>query len=168
MSKKDKERRRTKKGLISVIYSHQKSTSKRRGHQPPTYTKEELKSWLYSQKLFHKLYDNWKRLDYQKMYIPSIDRKDDYIGYTIDNIQLMDWDKNLSKYHKDVKSGINNKRSRSVLKISKEGVLIAEYFSISSASRDTGVSTGDIMNVCKGKNKTAGGYIWMYKEKKCQ
>jgi len=88
----------TKKGLLSVMYSHQKKSSKKRGMQKPSYSKEEFKEWLFSQSDFHKMYDNWKRLDYQKEYIPSVDRKDDLVSYTIANIQLMTWKENREKY----------------------------------------------------------------------
>ena len=91
--------KKTKEGLVAKIYSSQCGSSKQRGHNQPTYTQSELQEWIYSQKKFHVLYDNWKRLDYQSRYKPSVDRKDDYIGYTISNIQLMTWQENMSKWH---------------------------------------------------------------------
>lgn len=92
-----KKYQRSKKGVSGVIYLSQKLHSKRRGHSGPTYSKAELREWLYSQKKFHLLYDNWKRLDYQKNYKPSVDRIDDDLGYTISNIQLVTWRENNLK-----------------------------------------------------------------------
>ena len=153
---------RTKKGLVDRIYSTQKSTSKRRGDVPPTYSRGELRGWLYSQEKFHLLYDNWKRLDYQSEYKPSIDRKNDYIGYTMSNIQLMTWGENNKKGISDTKNGINNKKSRSVLQFGLDGKLIAEHHSIRSAERKTGVSQRSIGAVCDGKRKSSVGFIWRY------
>ena len=93
----DLEYSHTKKGVVARIYGSQVESSKRRDHQLPTYTKQELKEWLFSQPLFHKLFDNWKRLDFQSEYRPSVDRKNDEIGYTMANIQLMTWEENNQK-----------------------------------------------------------------------
>ena len=154
--------RRTKDGLISRIYSSQKTNSKRRKHQPPTYTKEELKEWMFSQKKFHVLYDNWKRLDYQSMYKPSVDRKDDYIGYTMDNIQLATWGENNAKGHYDIKHGINNKISKSIIQFNMDGYFIAEYHSMREASRITLVNISSLCHCCSGKKNHAGGFKWKY------
>ena len=51
-----------------------------------------------------------------------------------------------------------------VLQFSKDGELIAEYSSIHEAERHTGCNHGNISKCCKGKLKSAGGYIWRYKE----
>jgi len=153
---------RTKRGLVGRIYSSQKSSSLKRGHASPTYSHEEIREWLYSQPLFHKLYDNWKRLDYQKMYKPSVDRIDDYIGYTIANIQLMTWGENSAKGHKDRIDGINNKLNKGVVQYTKEGEHIAEYHSTIEAKRQTGVWHSSISAVCAGKRVSAGGFFWRY------
>lgn len=70
-----REYRQSKIGVIGQMYRNQKASSKKRGHNPPTYTKTELEEWAFSQPKFHILFDNWKRLDFQKNYIPSVDRK---------------------------------------------------------------------------------------------
>ena len=36
------------------------------------------------------------------------------------------------------------------------------YYGLSEASRQTGIALSNICNCCKGKRKTAGGYIWRY------
>lgn len=62
----------------------------------------------------------------------------------------------------------NGRRSKVVLQFDLNGNLIAEYPSYREAQRQTGISTIDV--VCRGerqkgrKQKTAGGYIWKYKE----
>lgn len=50
-----------------------------------------------------------------------------------------------------------------ILQYSKDGTFIAEYPSTKEAERQTGVYHGNICNCCKGKYKTAGGFVWQYK-----
>lgn len=161
----DLEARRTKHGLVGKIYGGQRSSSKKRGHAMPTYTRKELAEWLYSQELFHRLYDNWKRLDYQKEYVPSVDRKDDFIGYSISNIQLMTWGENKDKQNNDILNGISTSGTAtnvSVVQLDKNDEVIATYRSLHEAKRQTGVNESKICEVAKGRRKTAGGYKWRY------
>ena len=44
-----------------------------------------------------------------------------------------------------------------------DGDFIREYKNIKEASIDLGISTQGIRNVCSGKYKSSGGYIWKYK-----
>ncbi len=161
---RSKQYNKTKEGLIKYMYRQEIYGSKKRNHHLPTYTKKEFKEWLYSQTKFHKLFDNWKRLDYQKDYIPSVDRKDDSIGYTMDNIQLMTWAENKVKADQDRISGkLITLQNKKVNQYSKNGYILAEYHSLKDAERGTGVSRTSISKVCKGELKTAGGYIWKFK-----
>lgn len=50
-----------------------------------------------------------------------------------------------------------------VIQMSKDGAFIAEYSNQSEASRATGVFPNSISLVCRGKQKTAGGFIWKLK-----
>jgi len=153
---------RTKKGLVTRIYGNQRNSAKERGHELPTYTNKELREWLFSQSLFHILYDNWKRLDYQTEYVPSVDRKNDYISYTMSNIQLITWDENRRKGHSDMKSGKNTKTSKKVSQYTKEGELIKTHYSIHEAGRCTGVGFQNISKCCNGKRKSIGGFVWRF------
>lgn len=38
----------SEKGVIRVLYKTQRHHSKVRGHEPPAYTKQEFKEWLYA------------------------------------------------------------------------------------------------------------------------
>ncbi len=89
--------KRTKEGIISVIYSNQKTHSKSRGHRPPEYTKEELTEWLYSQKEFHEIHKEWAEGGYNKRLTPSVDRLIDTVHYCFGNIQLLTWRENNIK-----------------------------------------------------------------------
>lgn len=57
-----------------------------------------------------------------------------------------------------------NNPSKPVLQFSKDGELIAEYLSTREAERQTGCNHSSICECCKGKQKSAGGYIWKYKK----
>ena len=50
-----------------------------------------------------------------------------------------------------------------VLQFTKDGQFIAEYPTATEADRVTGISRTTIGLVCKGKGKTAGGFVWKYK-----
>jgi predicted DNA-binding protein YlxM (UPF0122 family) len=56
-----------------------------------------------------------------------------------------------------------NKLFRKVLQFSIDGRFIDEYESISKASKKSGARCNCITSCCKGKFKTAGGFIWKYK-----
>jgi hypothetical protein len=62
-------------------------------------------------------------------------------------------------------SACNCKRlfSKPIIQYSKNGDIICEYESLSEASRQTKINAQNISAVCLGKNKSAGGFIWAYK-----
>ena len=156
---------RTERGLISQVYNGQRSSSRYRGHDMPTYSKVELSQWIRKQKLFTQLFKNWHNSNYNKDYKPSIDRKDDYKPYTLDNIKLMTWKQNQDKLSQDKKNGKHNKQSKAVLQFNLDGTLIKEHYSIAQASRDLNINPKNIIYCCqqKPKYKTAKGFIWRYK-----
>jgi len=156
--------RKTKAGVVGRMYNKQKESSVKRGHLMPTYSKSELREWLFSQKLFHELYDRWKGGGFERGDKPSCDRIDDYRGYTLSNLRLVTWDINNRSYDEDRKRGINNKLNKGVVQLSMGGEFIAEYYSIAQASRETGVPEKHIPDVCSGKRNHTGGYKWKYKD----
>ncbi len=54
--------------------------------------------------------------------------------------------------------------STAVLQFDKQGDFIAEYKSMGEAYSKTGVPSSAICNVCKGIQRSAHNYIWLYKE----
>lgn len=52
---------------------------------------------------------------------------------------------------------------RPVLQFTKDCKFVNEYPSIREAARCTGINHSHICSCCKGLLKTAGGYIWKYK-----
>ena len=49
----------------------------------------------------------------------------------------------------------------------KDNKVIAEFYGVREASRITGIHRNSIYQCCQGKYKTAGGYVWKYKNNAC-
>ena len=60
----------------------------------------------------------------------------------------------------------NKDRRKPVKQYDKNMNYIACYDSIAEAGRATNTDKGDIGKVCAGKRKSAGGYVWKWKEEK--
>ena len=57
-----------------------------------------------------------------------------------------------------------SKIQKEVVQLDKNNNIICIYNSIREAERLCNLDGSTISKVCKGKNKTCGGYIWRYKE----
>ena len=55
------------------------------------------------------------------------------------------------------------KPKKPVVQYTKDMVFVAEYESTREAERRTGVDHRRIINCCRGKIKTTGGFVWKYK-----
>lgn len=55
------------------------------------------------------------------------------------------------------------KVSKAILQYTKDGEFVAEYFGAREASRITGIVYSSIAACAGGKRKSAGGFIWKYK-----
>jgi len=154
--------KKSKKGLLSGIYANQKIGSVKRNYPPPSYTKAELIEWTFSQKIFHEIYDDWKKSGYDKLLTPSCDRINDYLPYMLSNLQIMTWHENWAKANIDVRGGINNKQAKMVVGIHIETGERIEAYSVSQASRITGVNASNISSCCLGKINYAGKYYWKH------
>ena len=161
--------RKTINGLINGIYKSQKKHSLKRGHELPSYTKEEFKKWILEQSNFEKLYKNWVESGYNKDLTPSIDRLDDYKSYSFENIILTTWNLNKEKGHEDRKKGVNNKVSKNVMQFDLDNNYIKEYPSISIAARELGLdSSTNIAKCCRGELKTSSKFKWKFSNNKNQ
>ena len=151
----------TKKGIVTRLFSNQKLGSTKRGHAKPSYTKGELSNWLFSNKKFDVIYEEWVKSGYLKTMRPSVDRIDDTKGYSFDNIQLMTWGENNNKAYRDQMYGTKFDGQRRVIKISISGDEICGYVSISEAIRRN-PRASKVSECCSGIRKTAGGFRWRY------
>ena len=153
---------RSKKEAITRIYCNQKNNSKRRGHNPPTYSKQDLKDWLYSSEKFHHLFHLWENSNYDPSLRVSIDRVDDSLPYSMGNIQVSTWGENNSKGNCHRKNGTIKSQNKEVEQVF-DGVVVATYHSMSEAERQTGIPNSSISQCCNNKCTHAGGYEWKFK-----
>ena len=68
---------------------------------------------------------------------------------------------NISEINKK-RTGTNNPRHKSVLQFSKDGNFIKKWDFIKQASDELKIDRSDITKCCKGKKKSAGGFMWSY------
>jgi len=55
------------------------------------------------------------------------------------------------------------KTARVVQQFTKDNILIREFRSLKAVTREQGTHFANVQKVCEGIRKTAGGYIWKYK-----
>ena len=65
--------------------------------------------------------------------------------------------------HMEGKTGILHHLSKPVIQFDIFGGIVGEFAGLSEAEIITGVNHSSIMRVCKGRNKSAGGFTWKYK-----
>lgn len=156
---------KTEKGVIRVIYKTQIRNSKTRGHNRPNYTKEDLSKWMYKNN-FKKLYDIWVENNFEKNLKPSIDRINDFEGYSFTNIKLGTWIENKNHQYLDTINGkgTSGRKCKAIQCYNNENILIAEYVSLSVACKSVGYSIQRslISGKCDRKNR----FFWKYKIKK--
>lgn len=59
-------------------------------------------------------------------------------------------------------TGVNNVSSTVVMQFSNDGKFIKKWNCITDVQRELGINRGNVIKCCKGKRKSAGGYIWRY------
>ena len=102
---------------------------------------------------------------------PQVNHKDENrINNNVDNLEWCtnrynsnygDKRKRLSEHHSLAGA---NATKRPVIQCDMDGRIIASYESQTEASKRTKVNNGSIALCCKGIYKSAGGFIWKFKE----
>ena len=64
----------------------------------------------------------------------------------------------------ETRAKIRRGNSKKVCQYTKDGVFVKEWDSLKQAQEELGMSNSILSQACKGKIKTAGGYIWKYKQ----
>lgn len=100
------------------------------------------------------------------------DKYDWHSGSRITSIYLKDYAKQIGKeeeYKKAKKMQLHLKAMKSgkstqkaVIQLSLSGEILNTYESTNVAAKTLGISQGCISNVCIGRSKTAGGFIWKF------
>ena len=83
--------------LINRMYNNQILHSKNRGHPRPKYTLPQFKKWVLDQPSYKDMYDKYKESNYDKNLVPSVDRKDPKLPYTLNNIELVTFSENMKR-----------------------------------------------------------------------
>lgn len=81
----------------------------------------------------------------------------------LDNLELIEKRKHSILHNSDRAEGAKNSLSKPVLQYTLEGEFVAEYPSTIEAARQTNICQQNISRCCTGKHKTAGGFIWKFK-----
>ncbi len=153
---------RTKLGKAKRIALQQPHSAKRRNHSIPTYTRKELVEWLYSQPLYHTLYNAWKNSGYTKKLAPSVNRINPRESYSMDNIELITWGENHKLAVEDRQNGID-KIAKPVLQYTLQGEFIQEWISAGVIAKTLHCEQTSISQACRGVIETSNGYQWRYK-----
>lgn len=152
----------SEKGVFRVIYKTQKRHQKLRGHGDMPYSKDELIDWC-KRNGFDELFNAWVNSGNKSALKPSVDRIDDFKGYSFDNIRLGTWQDNRNHQFSDIKKGVgtSGKRCKPVLKMNSEMEVICEYVSFQAAKRDVGYH---MEYAIKNGTRCKRGFYWKYKK----
>jgi len=147
--------RKTWDGWLSLTYSHMRTASKSRCHKPPSFTKEELWSWIQNncKELFEKAHQLWADSGCQRGLKPSVDRLNNSKGYTLDNIQLLTWSENALKQSASIR--------KPIIRYTPDGEYIDRFSHADEASKITGVPVSTIRGSLNRGFKGAG-WRWVY------
>ncbi len=145
-----------------MIYKTQKRNQRLRGHGRMPYSKQTLISWC-KRHGFDELFKAWVASGYQSRLKPSVDRINDFYGYSLDNIRLVTWQENRNHQRLDIMNGFGTggQRCKPVLKLDSDRNVIQEYPSYSSAKRDVGYCMAYAINHC---TQCKEGFFWKYKD----
>ncbi len=153
---------RSPNGKLVEMYASQCTRSKKRGHPLPDYTVEQWCAWA-KRNGYDLLYATWQRSGFEKRLAPSGDRLYNDSPYTLNNLRLVTWEQNHLQECKDIKNGdLITAGQTAVEQWSKDGEFIAPFHSLTAATNATGINQGNILKVCQGKGKSAGGYVWRF------
>lgn len=161
--------RKMPKVFITEAYMSQRTNCKTRDMPQPTYTREELQTWLITKTNFKELYLAWKRSGYDKYLKPSVDRINENESYSLDNIQLMTWKENKLKGEQSCKEGKRYHLVRSVCSFDLETEeLVEQYYSLHEAYRQTGIRYNTIWSATNKTNQHNGKKLGRAKNFKWQ
>jgi len=172
MKKYNNQYTKSLKGLCKKIYFHQIRNCDTRNHPHPTYTSEELETWIRSDSTRLQVYTSWISSGYDPELIPSVDRLDNTKSYAFDNIELVTWKENKERAYQGIKSktlpnsGLLNDGHRDVDYFSENGVYLGTFISLSEAARILALDHRMISRACYTKHMWYANYFWAYTDER--
>ena len=145
--------RKTKQGLLYSTYHGQCGSCKRRGHNPPKYSKDGFINHFIEDETFKKLFKYYKDNGFKHDDVPSFDRLDDNKTYSFDNIQCISWGK-----HQKLTAKRNKVKPSGGIPVSCDGV---DYPSLTAMQIHKGWSVGsDPMCISQGLKENGGVFTY--------
>lgn len=80
----------------------------------------------------------------------------------VENLEWMTVKENIN--HGTHNERLAKTQGKPIQQFTRDGKIIAEFWSMHEADRKLGITFKNISACVRGKRKTAGGYIWKYKE----
>lgn len=94
--------------------------------------------------------------------LPCVNHKDECkTNNNVSNLEFCTYKYNLDYSGSIDNVHINNKKP--ILQFTKLGEFVAEFNGLIDAQNKTGIQRTNISSCCRGKLKSAGGYIWKFK-----
>lgn len=91
--------------------------------------------------------------------LPCINHKDENpSNNAVDNLEWCNYSYNNSYNDMRIKAAIP--RRKAILQYNKDGEFIREWSHAREASEELGINKRAIYECCKGRSRTAGGFIW--------
>ena len=84
----------------------------------------------------------------------------------VENLEWCDckYNNNYGTHNERMAKALTKALSKPVLQYTLDGKFVAEYPSLTEVGKQTGYGISHISKCCLGKQKTAYGYVWRYKE----
>ena len=116
-------------------------------------TLEDFYNKFIDDPIFNKLFDNWRDNNHIYTLVPSIDRINVNLDYSLDNMQFLEHGLNCSK---------DNKTKIKVKVYTKDGIFINEYDSLNKACIELNLIQANAWKVLHGERNTVSGYRILY------